>query len=95
MSGVQVKVTNAQPVDKEGSFKDENGGTVEYKTRKQEGVMIAGEFRYPYDVRLEADQKPYPEGMYELDLPAMIQVNKGAHSLGKFTKLRPIAPAAK
>ncbi|MBA0463269.1 single-stranded DNA-binding protein, partial [Stenotrophomonas maltophilia] len=35
---------------------------------------------------------PPPE--YELDVPAMLQVNKGVATLSKFTVLRPLQKAA-
>jgi len=52
-----------------------------------------GGFAYPYDVRLEDGQPPYAKGRYRFAMEKMLQVNKGAHSLSKFTRLVPLSAA--
>ena len=86
---VKVIVLDGNPVEKSGEF-DGKDGQVSYTTRKQRARIETGGFAYPYDVRIEDGQKPYPPGNYELDVGAMLTVNKGVASLGKFTILRPI-----
>lgn len=86
---VKVIVLDGNPVEKSGEF-DGKDGKVSYTTRKQRARMEVGGFAYPFDVRIEDGQKPYPEGNYTLDVGAMLAVNKGVASLGKFTVLRPL-----
>lgn len=66
---------------------------MEYTTRKQKAKLETAGFAYPFDVRLDKGQQPFPEGEYELDVAAMAQVNKGVLSLSKFTALRPVPKA--
>lgn len=88
-----VKITGSS-VRHEGTFKGRDGEQIEYVTKKQPGVLIRGDFREPYEVRLEADQVDYPPGLYYMDICAMLAVKNGTHTLNKFTKLIPI-PASK
>jgi len=90
---VKVTVLESVPVEREGKFDGADGKEIKYSTRKQKAKLEAGGFAYPFDVRLEDGQKPYPVGDYTLDLGAMLQVNKGVASLSKFTSLRPIGKA--
>jgi len=90
---VKVTVLDANVIERDGKFEDAGGKEVKYSTRKQKAKLDAGGFSYPYDVRLEDGQKPYPVGDYEFDVGAMLQVNKGVASLSKFTVLRPIGKA--
>lgn len=52
-------------------------------------------FAYPFRVRLEEGQSPWPRGEYVLDLAAMLQVNKESISLSKYPVLVPLKVAAK
>lgn len=92
MSNADVRVTvlDATPIERSGEFDGRDGEKISYTTRKQKAKLEAGGFAYPFDVRLEDGQKPYPVGDYTLDLGAMLQVNKGVASLAKFTVLRPL-----
>lgn len=87
MSGIKVTVLGPS-VSKEGDFKNDKGEKVEYTTVKQKARLESNGFAYPFDVRLEEGQKDYPEGDYELDVAAMLNVNKGVASLSKFAVLR-------
>lgn len=88
---VEIKVTvlDAEPIERSGEFDGRDGEKISYTTRKQKAKLEAGGFAYPFDVRLEDGQKPYPVGDYTLDVGAMLAVNKGVASLGKFTVLTP------
>lgn len=92
---VVVEVLDDQVLEKDGSFKNEAGEDVKFQTRKQDARLECGGFAYPYSVRLKDGQKPYPKGRYRMALERMVQVNKGAHSLDKFTVLEPLALGAK
>lgn len=91
MSNNDCKVTilSAEPVERSGTFDGRDGEAINYTTRKQKAKLEVGGFAYPFDVRLEDGQKPYPVGNYLLDIPAMLAVNKGVASLGKYTVLQP------
>jgi len=91
---IKVTVLKNEIDERGGSFKNDAGENVEYITRKQKGKLEADGFAYPFDVRLDKGQPAYPAGEYELDVPAMLQVNKGVASLSKFTVLRPLQKAA-
>lgn len=95
MSGIKVTVLSAEVVERGGTFKDDEGKDRSYTTRKQKAKLEAGGFAYPFDVRLEEGQVPFPAGDYELDVESMAQVNKGVLSLSKFTALRPFKPSAR
>jgi hypothetical protein len=91
----KVSILSSLPVEKEGSFTNDKGEDVKYATRKQSARLEVQGFAYPFDVRLEKDQRPYPVGDYALDLAAMLQCNKGSISLNKFPVLVPVASAVK
>lgn len=86
-----VTVLDANPIERSGEFDGRDGEKISYTTRKQKAKIEAGGFAYPYDVRIEDGQKPYPVGVYRLDVAAMLAVNKGVASLGKYTVLVPTA----
>lgn len=94
-STAKVTVLSDDVDAREGSFENDKGESIKYSTRKQKARLEVSGFAYPYDVRLEKDQKPYSPGEYVLDLPAMIQCNKGGISLSKFPVLRAVRAAAK
>jgi hypothetical protein len=85
----KLTVLDATPKERDGSFKNDKGENIEYSTRKQPARLEIGGFAYPYDVRLEDGQKPFPAGDYVLDLDAMLAVNKGVATISKFAVLRP------
>lgn len=89
MSNAKVTIASNDVVEREGAFKGSNGEMIEYNTRKQDAKIEVGGFAYPYEVRLENGQKPYPAGVYELDLAAMVECNKKSLSLTKYPVLRP------
>jgi hypothetical protein len=91
----RVTVLSADVDAREGSFENDKGEQVNYATRKQKAKLDVGGFAYPYDVRLDKDQRPYEPGDYVLDLAAMVQCNKGSISLNKFPVLRAARVAAK
>ncbi|MBV6851814.1 single-stranded DNA-binding protein [Xanthomonas euvesicatoria] len=94
MSGIKVTVLSAEVDERGGTFKDDEGKDREYTTRKQKAKLEAGGFVYPLDVRLEKGQAAYQPGEYQLDLEAMVTVNKGAINYSKFHVLRAVkAPA--
>lgn len=98
MSGndeIVVEVLDGEVMEKDGSFTDDAGKDVKYTTRKQAARLESGGFAYPYSVRLEDGQRPYPKGRYRMLVSRMLQVNKGAHSLGKFTVLEPLGLGGK
>lgn len=88
---VIVEVFEGKPVERSGSFKNDNGEQVEYSTRKQEGKLEARGFAYPYEIRLEKDQAPFAPGRYRMNVAKMLTVNKGAHNIGKYAVLEPLA----
>jgi len=85
-----VTITHADVAEREGSFRNDAGEQVDYKTRKQTAKLEVGGYAYPYEIKLEKDQKPYAAGAYHLDLGAMIEVNKKNLNLAKFPVLRSI-----
>lgn len=87
---IKVTVLDASPIERSGEFDGRDGEKISYTTRKQKAKIEAGGFAYPYDVRIEDGQKPYPVGVYHLDVAAMLAVNKGVASLGKYTVLVPV-----
>lgn len=95
MSDVIVHVLPGSVDERDGEFKNDQGETVKYSTRKQEARLEANGFAYPYSVRLEKDQRAWPVGAYRLAVEKMIQVNKGAHGFSKFAALEPIAAPVK
>ena len=92
---VIVEVLDDQVQTKGGTFKNDAGEDVSYSTRKQDARLEVGGFAYPYSVRLEDGEPPYPKGRYRFAVEKMLQINKGAHSLGKFTRLAPLPAATK
>lgn len=86
---IKVTILSAEPVERSGTFDGRDGESISYTTRKQKAKLETGGFAYPFDVRLEDGQKPYPVGNYFLDVGAMLAVNKGVASLGKYTVLTP------
>lgn len=92
---VKVSILSAKPEEKAGNFKNDAGESVSYETRKQKARLEVNGFAYPYDVRIEKDQRPYPVGDYLLDLGAMLQCNKGNISLNKYAVLVPVDATAK
>lgn len=94
-SNAKVTVLSDEVDAREGSFQNERGEDVKYATRKQKARLDVQGFAYPYDVRLEKDQKPYAPGEYVLDLAAMVQCNKGSINLSKYPVLRAVRTSAK
>ncbi len=90
MSAIKVTVLSADVDERGGTFKDDEGKDREYTTRKQKAKLEAGGFAYPLDVRLDKGQQAYQPGEYELDVEAMVSVNKGAINFSKFHVLRPL-----
>lgn len=82
-------VLDGNPVERSGEFDGRDGEKISYTTRKQKGKLECGGFAYPYDIRIEDGQNPYPPGVYTFDVASMISVNKGVASLGKYTVLTP------
>lgn len=93
-SEIVVVIEPGQVKERAGSFKNDAGETVEYKTRKQEARLEAGGYAYPYEVRLEHGQPPFSPGRYRMRPEKMLSVNKGAHSFSKFPVLEPLPAAA-
>jgi len=91
---IKVTVLSATVDERGGSFKNDKGEEVEFTTRKQKAKLETAGFAYPFDVRLDKGQQPFPEGDYELDVAAMAQVNKGVLNLSKFTALRSVPKVA-
>ncbi|MGV8950487.1 MAG: single-stranded DNA-binding protein [Cypionkella sp.] len=92
---ILCKVLPGPVIDDSGDFEGDDGKPVKWSTRKQEAVVTVGEFKYPYRVRLEGEQLPYPAGDYYMDMSQMFTVAKKSHYLGKFTKLLPVPAASK
>lgn len=93
---VKVTILSTNIDEKSGTFEDDAGKERSYTTRKQKAKLEAGGFAYPYDVRLENGQQPFPLGEYLMDTAAMLAVNKAAHTFSRFPVLRPIeAPKAR
>lgn len=90
---VRVTILPGQLKEREGSFKNDAGENIDYKTRNQPARLEVNGFAYPYDVRLDKDQPPYAAGEYVLDLGAMLEINKSKHGLAKFAVLVPVAAA--
>lgn len=88
---VIVEVLPGSVSERDGTFVNDKGESVEYSTRKQPARLECNGFAYPYDVRLEKDQAPFQPGRYRLALERMLQVNKGAHGVSKFAVLDPIS----
>lgn len=91
---IKVTVLNSSIDERGGTFKNGEGEEIEYTTRKQKAKLETGGFAYPFDVRLDKGQAPFPEGEYYLDVASMAQVNKGVLSLSKFTALTPVQKTA-
>lgn len=94
MSAIKVTVLSVDVDERGGTFKDDEGKDREYTTRKQKAKLEAGGFAYPLDVRLDKGQPAYQPGEYELDVEAMVSVNKGAINYSKFHVLRPLNKSA-
>jgi hypothetical protein len=90
-SDIVVEVLEGQPDERSGTFKNDAGEEIEYSTRKQKARLEAGGFAYPYDVRLEKDQKPFAPGRYRMNPTKMLTVNKGVHGFSKYPVLEPVA----
>lgn len=88
-NAIVVTVLEANPVERSGEFDGRAGEKISYTTRKQKAKIETGGFAYPFDVRIEDGQKPYPVGVYHLDVASMLSVNKGVASLGKYAVLVP------
>lgn len=70
------------------------GDRKEIAFREQKAAIETGEdFPQPFNITLDDDQRPYPPGLYQLDLSS-IEVNewKGL-KFGRRVKLVPMAPA--
>lgn len=89
MTDIKVTILNAEPKERSGEFEGRDGESIKYTTRKQSARLEVGGFAYPFDVRLEDGQRPYPVGPYTLDVASMLSVTKGVASLGKYTVLTP------
>lgn len=87
---IKVSVLSAEVQERSGTFEGRNGESIDYTTRKQKARIEAGGFAYPFDVRLEDGQRPYPVGEYFLDVESMLQVTKGTATLAKYTVLSPV-----
>ena len=87
---IKCTVLPGEPKQRDGDFTNERGENVKYSKTTQATRLEVNGFAYPYDVRLEKGQPPYPPGDYTLDLAAMLQINKGSHSLSKYAVLRPL-----
>lgn len=87
---MRVKVTGGATV-KDDTFTNDKGEQVAYHKNTQPGVLIRGEFREPYTVRLEKGEQAFPIGEYELDVENMTTLNNGVLHYGKYTKLLPVA----
>ena len=86
----KLTILKADANERSGTFEDDNGKERSYTTRKQEAKYEdAAGFAYPFDVRLEDGQKPWPVGEYSVDWDAMIAVNKRNANLGKYHALVP------
>jgi len=92
---IKVTVLSAEVDERGGTFKDDEGNDREYTTRKQKAKLEAGGFAYPLDIRLEKGQPAYQPGEYELDVEAMVSVNKGSINYSKFHVLRPLKVTAR
>lgn len=87
---IVVEVLDDVPRERGGNFKGRDGEDIAYNVRTQEARLESGGFAYPYSVRLQDGEKPYPKGRYRLAVEKMIQVAKGAHGLEKYTRLAPL-----
>lgn len=88
MSNDIVVVIEAGDVkERAGSFTNDAGEKVDYETRKQDARLEAGGFAYPYEVRLEKDQKAFAPGRYRMNTAKMLTVNKGVHVFSKYPVL--------
>ncbi len=87
---IVVVIDGAQVKERAGSFKNDAGEQVDYKTRKQDARLEAGGFAYPYEVRLEDGQAPFPPGRYRMRPEKMLTVNKGTHAFSKYAVLEAI-----
>lgn len=93
-----VTILSAEPKSRDWNMKDENGEERSGTIRSQSAKLEVNGFAYPYKVRLEDGQSPWPVGEYVLDLAAMCQVNKESINLSKYPVLVALknvaAPAA-
>ncbi|KGM56254.1 single-stranded DNA-binding protein [Lysobacter daejeonensis GH1-9] len=92
---VIVEVVPGEVKTRGGNFKNDDGDDVAWTKRTQEARLQSNGFIYPYDVRLEEGQPPYPPGRYRLAIEKMLQVNKGAHFFSKFSVLEALLPGSK
>jgi hypothetical protein len=90
-----VHVDTAAAVDKDGTFTNDAGDEVKYSTRKQTVRVEVGGFAYPYEIRLEKDQKPYDVGAYQFDWSQTLEFNKKNMGLAKHPRLVALTAAAK
>lgn len=90
-SDIVVEVFPGEVEEREGVFTNDAGDEVKYQTRKQKAKLESGGFAYPYDVRLEKDQKPFAPGRYRMNPAKMLTVNKGVHGFSKYPVLEPAA----
>lgn len=89
-------ILKADADEKSGTFEDDNGKERAYTTRKQQAKYEdESGFAYPFDVRLEEGQKPWPVGEYSVAWDQMIAINKRNANLGKFHVLVPYTGAKK
>lgn len=91
---VIVEVFPGSVDERSGTFKNDAGEDVQYTTRKQSAKLETLGFVYPYEVRLDKGQAPFPPGRYRLVVAKMLTVNKGAHQVSKFPVLEPLAKGA-
>lgn len=90
---VIVEVFPGSVDERSGTFKNDDGDEVSYTTRKQSAKLETMGFVYPYDVRLDKGQSPFPAGRYRMNVAKMLTVNKGAHLFSKYPVLEPLAKA--
>lgn len=90
MTIIKCTILPGDAKTREGEFNNDRGEAVKYSKTTQASRVEVNGFAYPYDVRLEKGQPPHKPGEYELDLAAMLEINKGNHSLSKYAVLRPL-----
>jgi hypothetical protein len=89
-----VTILSADVDEKSGTFTDDDGKDRAFTTRKQKARLEVNGFAYPYEVRLQSGQAPYPAGQYVLDLGAMLDVAKGSHVISRYPVLIPAVKKA-
>lgn len=94
LTAALVTILSADVEEKSGTFTDDEGKERAFTTRKQKARLEVGGFVYPYEVRLQSGQPPYPAGQYALDLGAMLEVVKNTHAISRYPVLIPAAKKA-